>query len=549
MNKNIYMEKYYRLKYFYHIKIDKMLKQVNEKCTRQKTHGNYDSASKFFIVFQEILAENSLFSSYILSNGSFLMYSFFNDTYPDDILRSDANTLLGLCRISLFHNCIIHGFENLLANSTFKNEVINIKFNKYPRSIPLSGATDRDIQRGLFSCLNAAEKYHENVSPIIYKKYCSTYYPRLFRNRTYYSYHILFKESLKSLPSKHTVPVFRSNPLLFLFKNKNVQLFDKALQGLSADNIVRKYKNLEGEANRWKEDILTDNLDILLFDMVIEPYYGFKLFKSVGNLLSQTQKAPQTSTDELTNAALDSQIFREIIGNYLSSLPVVYNRFIFLEYASYAALHSDNLSAPSYPPLISSAIGQRHSRIQQTKDHFLATAVQRIGSFLRMLNYCTIPMLNDLWDVLTSELNDGVSFTLKDYTDFLKSNYKFVTADYSALYKAHPNFWKDELKENTYSFKRIYNRFAEFASKKELLEQTFPLFLHQVTTLEQFSALIKSNCQTPIKHRLSVDKIVLSQSADYADKTRYSTEYDLFEKRYINGIFDFIERYNPDVPF
>ena len=100
-------EKYYRLKYFYHIDSHTIVNKLKEKLS-----SSFDTTQTFQTIFNEMIPACKLFSEYILSNDYLPSTSFFNDYYPKDIVRAQASTLVFLCQASLFHHCILHGFQN-----------------------------------------------------------------------------------------------------------------------------------------------------------------------------------------------------------------------------------------------------------------------------------------------------------------------------------------------------------------------------------------------------------------------------------------------------
>lgn len=543
-------EKFYKLKFFYHIDPLKITERIKKSSIYKEVleSDNPDLSPLFRTIFIEMVKECSLFSAYIFPEETGLNYSFFNDSYRDNTMYSNSKTLLALCKISLFHHCLLHGFENQLSDSSLKNDIVATKFNKYPKFIELSGANDRDIERGYFASLELTEKDEENKPQDIFQKYHTTYFPRLLRDKTYYSYNLFEQKSSDQFPDVLSVPSFQSNPLVFLYKNSETQFLDKALQRNSVSDLIKRYINLYNKAENWKKEIITNAKDTILFEMFMEPAYGFSFFKDISNFLYyKIHESSSMSYNKFSYHDLEGQAFVETIKNYVSTLPIVYNRFILLLYACYAAINSGNLSDSSYPPIVSSTIGQRHSFVKQPNDKLATMAIQRIGSFFRMLNYCTVPILEYLWDVITDEKYLGITITLSHYTEYIEKYHDFITADYSCGYDQYASFWKEELKCD-YSFERIYKRFSDHYRQSSVTETSFPDFYHRTESKNQLAFLIKAYCQTPIKPRLSIDEIILSQSADLFSRTRYCTEYDLFQKQYVNILYDFAEQYNPDEP-
>jgi len=555
-------EKYYKLKYFYHIDSHTIVNKLKEKLS-----SSFDTTQTFQTIFNEMIPACKLFSEYILSNDYLPSTSFFNDYYPKDIVRAQASTLVFLCQASLFHHCILHGFQNQLSTAILRNDKVKVKFNHNPNSIALTGANDRDIEYGFFASLNRQKKCKENKDPAIYQKYKSTYYKRFAKNRTGYSHYLLIENSYNSYTGKLAVPVYESTPFLFLFKSTNTVPLDKALHSSSKRNLINRYLLLAKESEEWKnthfEHFFDDcsehndcskckhksecnHCDSVLFDMVLESCYGFKLLNNLEIFLSQIQ-----NTDSSAHA-LESQALIEIISNYIFTLPITYNRSIFLDYTCYAALNSRNLQDVPYPPQPFSSLGERFSSVEQSTDKFATDATQCISNFFRMLNYCTIPLLEDLWDVITAELYDTIPLDYSCYVQFIEKYYKQITADYSSIFAKDIPFakiWNDVFKFERFSFSAKYSKIFSHLSLEKTPNIYLPNLPYQRNILGMLSFLVRCKCNSGNHPLHSIDEIILAQSSETESTCSYKKEYELFQKQYLNNVFDFLEQHNPNVPF
>lgn len=549
MDNEIQLNKYYKSKYFYHIDPDRIISRLPKDSASKQ-----DITSLFHAIFHEIILESKAFSEYILPENDLPNLSFFNDSYKNDSIRSKPKTLIALCKASLFHHCILHGFETHLSDSSsLKNPYIKKKmyFNYISgNNIPLSGATDRDIGHGFFYSLNKQEDYTDNKDTEICKTYNSSYYKRFNKNVNGYSHHLLESYNSSTNPKRLWVPKYQSSALLFLFQSKKAVPFDNAI--LSSEplysNIVFRYETLYGDAKSWKEKQLSNKQDCILFDTVLENSYRFMFLEKMKDFLYKLSIPETVSNDTLTYHDLEGQAFLEMVSNYISSLPITYNCFIFLEYACYAALHSTNLKDIMYPPLPDASLGQRFSFATQSKDQLALTAIQRISDFFRMLNYCTIPLLEDLWDVIDYKLN----LTLNDYIDFIDLNYEMITADYSAFYHSETDFhtmWKNSLAQKNCNFEDAYNRFSSCLKSSDYTQKSDSLSRQKSSVLNNLSFLIQQKCRPIFSKHTAIDEVILSQSSDYKNKTPYYSEYDVFQRQHLNSIFNFVQQYNPNCPY
>lgn len=544
MNKESLEEKYYKIKYFYHIDIDKL-------CTKLKEKKNIKSdITAFFVnIFEEVVTGSQLYSQYLLSDSALPFLSFFNFTSKDESVCSVHQTLVNLCRISLFHHCVLNGLETLLISS--KLEYPNIsKTYSTNGNIFLCGATDYDIQRGLFAAQYLKEKRTIPKEQTIYQNYNSIYYKRYHNNPDGFSHTLLSNTLLKEKASKKTssgqlsVPTYQSNPLLFLFKNSNVRCLDKSLSNpkTTKRTLINTYKGICSDAESWKMDMLKNNCDSILFDTTLEPYYHF-------NFLKDAEYFFQDLDENSPYYLLSGKAFLNIIQDFLMSLPITYNRFIFLEYACHAAIYSHNLNEASYPPIPDSALGQRLSAYIQADDQHIITALRQIGNFLRMLKYCTLPILEDLWDILTSE-KYGIALTLSTYLHFFDQNYTFMTADYYYFSKKNLDFnyiWKNQLSPAKYNFYTSYQALSFNVDNMNVQEQEQQKRKKRKTYNDSFYSLVRNISNPSLTEHKGIDNIILSQSSEYNNKTAYSTEYDLFNKQHLNIIFDFTRKISSDV--
>lgn len=342
------------------------------------------------------------------------------------------------------------------------------------------------------------------------------------------------------------MPVCYSNPLLFLFTDPKVKNLDRALLADSSSTLITRFEEMENAANNWKQENLTSTMDSLLFEMIIEPAYGIEFFKDMSYLLCKIHTP--SKSDTFTYNDLEGQAFVNTISNYVSTLPLAYNRSILIEYVCQAAMSSDNLNNQAYPPPADSSIGQRTTRLKQPKDSLVITALQRIGSFFRMFNYCTLPILEDLWGLVTNDEKLGITITLDLYVDFLTQNYSFITSNYISIYEQHPDFWQEELKRD-FDFSRIYEKLKLVPANKAV---NFPNL--DSAAKKQLAFLIRKNCQIPVIPRHSIDQIILSQiekerhQEDKRKRVNNCIQYEQFQKRHLDNIFHFLEEIDPSNP-
>ena len=157
MDNEIQLNKYYKLKYFYHIDPDRIISRLPKDSASKQ-----DITSLFHAIFHEIILESKAFSEYILPENDLPNLSFFNDSYKNDSIRSKPKTLIALCKASLFHHCILHGFETHLSDSSsLKNPYIKKKMYYMNPILSL-------MNYSIFECTGK--------DPVTKSEYCGTYY-------------------------------------------------------------------------------------------------------------------------------------------------------------------------------------------------------------------------------------------------------------------------------------------------------------------------------------------------------------------------------------
>lgn len=560
-------EKFLRLKYFYLIDISALKKEIHDH-EITKNFIEYQDINKvplFQHIFSEIIEKSVSYTSFILSNGD-LRNSAFSEDYKDFQSSREINFLVRLCTISLFHHCIIRGFKKTLDSelsssekaTTRTSEIINIdsKYNNdFKEFIKLSGATEHDIKQGYYcSTRNTDAIIKLNNDNTIYQSYYSLFTQFNRKDDTHYSYHVLnklFSREQKN-SNEHFVLKSESNPALFLLREPVVNTLNKALIASNDKRIIRYYHSLKEYSNDWRTGILSaskdeinSKLDAILFDITIESVYGFKLIEYVETLLKEIHI--QTSTSKNSLKLLEGQVLLEIIQKYIFTLPITYNRSIFLRYAMDAIRYSENLAA-SFPPAPSGS----HlippvtytSKTPLSSDMFAIKTTKLTSDFFRMIGYIVLPLIEDLWDCLTSENTLDINIDNACYQCFIQKNYELIVYDYSLL----PRNFLDNI--SNLKFENLYDTFA--SSLRDFIGKAHPgndITSHNTTNTvvnNYLASLIKSQCNSSTKtektewimNLMKPDYKLTSYTGDY---DKYDREIEVFKKTHVMSLFNFIQ--------
>lgn len=132
---------------------------------------------------------------------------------------------------------------------------------------------------------------------------------------------------------------------------------------------------------------------------------------------------------------LEGQITLNLIQQ-TAQLPVIYNRSVFLEHAISSVLASKFLNSQDYQENCRSLFSTT-SRKPSSKISLLSTGQMHMESYLQKLKHVALPLLEDLWDVITYKLNDNTLYTgspcinMETYRTYIQKNYAAMSADYT----------------------------------------------------------------------------------------------------------------------
>ena len=135
----------------------------------------------------------------------------------------------------------------------------------------------------------------------------------------------------------------------------------------------------------------------------------------------------------------------------VASLPMVYNRYFFLQYILYNIISSEKLEQDILP------LG-KHSLFEQlpgapaSNFYLIEDGLSRAGNYIQRMHYIVLPLLEDLWSVITHELPE---INLQTYEEYIHSNSDILSFDFSS-YKIHDceeieNFSLQENKKTFYT--------------------------------------------------------------------------------------------------
>lgn len=447
-----FIEKKARLKYMYFIDTDKLMTELKQDsvyinfCTSQDS----DPTDLLHLIFANIVSVSKKYSAYILTDEGVTSHSFFSE----DVRNPSIKTDFFLAGLSIFNHCIIRSFLRSLETNTISS-LPESKYDPTTSMIPLSNKNVNSIRLGYLAseklcCLDKVSKTSSSGFENMYQ--------RFYANTDRLSYKKLLKlgtimergDSQKKSQPPLCVKKSESNPALFLLYNKEVRKFDKALLGSSFDDfkILERYTELYRCSIEWK-GFQKFNEDHILFDQIIERIYDFSFNSYLFTLYSDG--ANTESDNSLSAKDLFGETFSNIVQKYATTAPMTYNKSIFLKYAVEAVLNSKTLVS-SYPSLFKDGL----SYDTDTHDSILSApeSLKLITAYYRTLRHITIPLVEDLWDILTDERMLGFEISRKSFQSFIKKYFHILTCDYARI--TSDNDFMEELEINKSAYALTY---------------------------------------------------------------------------------------------
>lgn len=418
-----------KLKYFYLIDMDTTINDLQSSMIHMPSSADGDELLDVFLsVWKKIAEVSEPYTRFILSSSTTNHSSLFGEL-PGDV---NAVVFTFLSQTSLFHHCIMQGFKKSLQEhitrtghsyKTGSKDYLN--FDSDSPYIKLSATTMPVIKKGcIYSFING-EKHTFEYGSIEHQNFNGKS-KRVLKNTDDYSVQLIqhFRKLAKTTPANQIfIDKTESTPVAFLFANREVSAFNTVLnrKEYQYNTFLEKYKILW--TSYMSERSTFSNADKALFDMVLEYSYGFSLFDYIYRLFYDMEYS--ASFKRIKN--MDGTAFHEIISDYLAALPITYNRSIFMKYACEAILKSPNLDS-SYPPTSPKGM-QYYSFTPAPEIPFSSKALNIMDTFFRLLTYSVLPLIENLWFVLTDALK--IDYTI--YLKFIEQHYSVISYNYFSL--------------------------------------------------------------------------------------------------------------------
>ncbi|MBE5936210.1 MAG: hypothetical protein E7262_10605 [Lachnospiraceae bacterium] len=443
---NSILETKYKLIYHHKIDISHILNEIKEtpeyadfiKLTNIDRNLTHDF---FFSIFNKIYKNikphvdmfsdkvNSNFFGVNNSNGANLQ----EEEYKNNIIND------------LFYHCLTTGFlYSLETTSSNCESTLSSKYHNYNK-------------KGYFDCNQYDIKKHRlDPADSLPQKY-NNMYKRLRDSKTnYYSTYILNAMSSTCNTEKDfTIANYKKNIALFLFENSSISKFSKSLDIHSrSTNFIKAYNDIYddclSEANTYND------LDTFVFQNFMEYIYGFNISNYICQFFDNIKinvKTYSSSKRGLQLSDLNNPTLKANMSLVLDC-PAIHARKNLLDYALFKLVNVNSFNGNFLNKHHNSELEYinsifKHYDLEHTKDELIRDANIHFKDFFTYINNITIPILEDLWLVLTYELfSDSHVNMLETYQDYLKTHLNNLfdfKADYGQYKPSTRNILVDAL--------------------------------------------------------------------------------------------------------
>lgn len=524
-------EKKYRLKYLYLIDIDKVLSTIKES-EEYKNHNSSKGGALFHRIFEVAFSASSIYNKFLDYQNPY-SNNFLGIPFQDNLYRKRL-ILLKLC---LRNHCILHGYFSALYK-----ECNDSCFS------PLTASFDIWNETGYYESRNKTNKdFPIDSTEQIYQNYNTTYLKRFNKGiiEGKYSAHIIANSKKSDKNNTPTAPPYLRNSLIFLYKELKVATIDRILQSTSLHKrFLSHYSELFLLCIEYEKRY--DNInDRFLVHNFFENVYGFRILRHICKILTEINLSESSfSESKIQPKDLEGEALNNILTSFMRC-PLVYSRSFLLDLTYKTILDSD-LSKAYLEHDANVRISYADTDIF-TDDKIQKTlrALSLMDDFIKTINNYTIPLLEDLWDVIISEINNNASknnsetnddtsknnseindnpkkliVNLSDYEQYLNKYRNILTLDYSCLTDSDINECIDLIiKESSHSefqdetFNIGLHKTFSLSTLEEKLgspsEELFELDKQQIYIYlygEAPSKYVKDSLQTIIKHSLTLSR-------------------------------------------
>lgn len=443
-------EKFYKLKYHYLIDPNALiyiLKESEEyKAFIESSSPDANTISSLFKkIYDETFKYAHIYTGLLTDLEE---YNFFGSP-KNYIFAREMKNYLKKINSSLLKHCIMYGFlYETDINNEYKISTLSAKYHNYNLRGYYSSDNKDNISNNYISLYDASPQKYNSI------------YKRLLEHKSeFYSTHILNNICVSLTNDKfYNVLDYRKNIALYILDDKACSNFSKILiNSTRSTTILNAYSELFKSCKNTSSNYNT--LDKFIFQSYMEYLFGFSTARNICNILDNctNNNEPIFKQEGLVSI---NDIYNDILLNDLHLVldcPAIYARNYLLEYVLFSLCNTQNYEKKYLNP------NKRYyyystMNPSQNKSINIETANTRFRDFFNTINNITIPVLEDLWIIVTYSLFNNTKSSLLDtykiYISDLNDNfYNFDIDYYSFLPKTRKSL--SHIINNTFTNKRF----------------------------------------------------------------------------------------------
>lgn len=353
----------------------------------------------FNTIFKNIFSSMGLYSGLFSDEYAF---KFFGPLATSEAINKESELISNIINDLNLH-CITTGLLFNLNHSVTNSTTLSGKYHNYNK-------------KGYFECNTyKMTEHHINSTSGISQKY-NGIYKRLIAHKTeYYSTHILnAMGSINNKQEAYTLPCYFKNIGLFLLSNKEINHLSKNLyDNCQTNNLLKSYTKAN---HSYTIEASTYNsiLDQFIFKNYIEYLFGFRTSDHICSLLDKIKTKDTDCFMQTGILELKDLNINEFTSNMTLVLdcPAINVRDDLLDYALFSLANTQNfnrnyLKQKDSEPIVSifSHLDTSNNKeYKKNTNYIISEATNRFKEFFTIINNVTIPLIEELWLVVTSEL-------------------------------------------------------------------------------------------------------------------------------------------------
>lgn len=537
-----YTKSYYRLKYFYHINIDSLIKKVTDILPEYSNSSVFES---FFAIFKQILISSKQYHSFLTEEGphneSFFGEAFFSNGCCSSYNVDYNNGYSDLIKIALMNYCISQSFyifSPTVEDSNYVKLTGRLHEKYYKSSLP-----DGSI----------SAQYTNRYSKFFNKPAFKNYIDEMPHEQCF-----LRNADKSSSKQRLSLSPYFAHWGFFAFYENDIFNFCNCIHRVSKidtraiKSILLKYDTvsslLSTHLKYWLNNAEKDTTIPFTFAEPAQYFFATDTLNYIYRVYNAFEYPTQVKEEDKYLTKL-----KPLDGNTLSKefldvlkMPNVFSRHFFLDIALRSIANAE--TAPRYlrnpdQPNQMMFLDSRYLKDQTQYNAYLSfNAPQLLSNYIQHLSQLLLPLLLDLWYVTLHNIY-GKNEAFSQVETYCRENSYILISDFTRLETDDITSFGEDVFMNTEedtSMSLKYEKLYNMCKKQfDLLPDSD--FHKNITseTAKKISELIKNRFPAN-PHFYPQDKDISSKIfLPYPDNNISTKKNDLVQK-YISNLFNSI---------